>query len=276
MNWGSFTILLKSELNHLYNERALNMILRILREDAEWLINVDFSKDFDAKVQAKMLSVVSSLKRQMPIQYIVGKAYFYDRYFKVNEDVLIPRPETEELVHEILSSFRDEQDIRVLDIGTGSGCIPITLSAHRSTWDITAWDIDENALSIARQNAKLNRVDVRFKQVDILNAIPIGSWDVIVSNPPYIPPSEKNVMSISTIEFEPHIALFVEETDPLIFYKRIIHFAKNTLTENGSLYFECNEFNAKDVKNLGLDAGFSAGHLIQDLQGKDRICHLLL
>ena len=220
-----------------------------------------------------------------PIQYIFNKAHFYGLEFYVNEQVLIPRPETEELVHLILSENKQDK-LNVLDIGTGSGCIPIALQNNRPKWNLFAIDISANALEVANINAAKNDAAIKFFQHDILSSksffadtnlytalegITSLQLDIIVSNPPYIPEQEKNVMSISTIEYEPEIALFVPDELPLLFYDKIADFAQQHLHPQGKLYFELNEFNADKVAEMLAQKQFHNIIIHQDLSGKDRM-----
>ena len=228
-----------------------------------------------------------------PVQYVVGFAWFYGLKFKVNPNVLIPRPETEELVEWILETLSSNQatgDRRqameltqnsklktqnsVLDIGTGSGCIPITLKHKNEDLVVSAVDISEGALITASRNAYRMNVDIEFKRVDILNEtdwLQLTDYQIIVSNPPYIPTKEKALMENNVLDFEPHLALFVDNDDALIFYEKIADFALLHLTTEGSLFFECNEFNAHEVVSMLKNKGFSDVELRKDMSGKDRM-----
>ena len=222
-----------------------------------------------------------------PVQYVVGFAWFFGLKFKVNPDVLIPRPETEELVawirEDTLNKLIDEgpNPLRVLDIGTGSGCIPITLKVKNPKVTVSAVDISEGALITASRNAYRMNADVDFKRLDILNEnswSEIGQFDIIVSNPPYIPTQEKALMANNVLDYEPHLALFVTDADPLIFYEKIADFAKKHLWMNpkytqlrGILYLECNEFNAPKVVKMLQNKGFYNVELRKDMSKKDRM-----
>ncbi|MCD8528722.1 MAG: peptide chain release factor N(5)-glutamine methyltransferase, partial [Chitinophagales bacterium] len=199
------------------------------------------------------------------------KAWFYDLEFYVNSNVLIPRPETEELVALIIEQNK-AQHLQVLDIGTGSGCIAVTLAKHLNKAAVSALDISLKALQVAKQNAYQNGVSVLFKEGSILEweTLLLPTFDIVVSNPPYIPNKEKALMQANVLDYEPHLALFVEDNNALIFYERIASFALQHLNTNGKLYVECNEFNAKDVSNLFLKQGFKTVKILKDLQGKDR------
>lgn len=205
-----------------------------------------------------------------PIQYIVEKAYFYDRFFVVNRHVLIPRPETEELIHLIIQTHK-KPNLDVLDIGTGTGCIPILLQDQLNQSTCTGWDVSLDALDVAERNAKESNLNILFEKVDILTHLKDArNWDIIVSNPPYIPPSELDVMSESTKRYEPDLALYVPEEDPLLFYRVITDFAYAHLKSGGHLYFECNEFNAQEVKEM-IKSKFNEVKIIKDFQSKDRM-----
>jgi release factor glutamine methyltransferase len=214
---------------------------------------------------------VKALKQHKPIQYVLGKADFYGLKFKVNENVLIPRPETEELVALIINENK-AANLSILDIGTGSGCIAISLAKHIVGSKVSAIDISEKALEIAKQNAKFNQVEIEFIQQDILNpAEHFQQFDIIVSNPPYVRDLEKQEMTSNVLDFEPHLALFVSDENPLVFYNAIADFAKTHLTPSGKLYFEINEYLGEETKKLLTDKGFKNVELIKDLNGKNRI-----
>lgn len=217
---------------------------------------------------------ISKLSENEPFQYILGFENFYGFDFIVNENVLIPRPETEELVEWISQSLDKNSKAHILDIGTGSGCIPITLNKLHPNANIEAVDISVKALETAQENNEKNNTNVIFKALDILNE---NAWDfdskfdVIVSNPPYIPNKEKALMHKNVLDFEPHLALFVEDDAAIIFYEKIADFALEYLDSKGYLYFECNEFNAKDVKDMLALKGFGQIELRNDMSGKERM-----
>ena len=207
---------------------------------------------------------LSRLLEYEPIQYILGYAEFYGLKFKVSPAVLIPRPETEELVELILSEIKNPKS-EILDIGSGSGCIPISLKKNLPDAFITSVDISEDALKIATENAIANEMEVTFVHMDILNSIPTQKYDVIVSNPPYIGYDEKEKMNDNVLIYEPHIALFSD--DPLLFYKRIAQIAPQILNPNGRIYLEVSEYRAKEVADL-----FSGkASIVKDMSGKERM-----
>lgn len=222
----------------------------------------------------KLYDCCKLLKKQVPLQYILREAWFYDLKFYVNTYVLIPRPETEELVDIIIKE--NPKATSVLDLGTGSGCIPVTLKYKLPEAAVFACDISKEALAVATKNAVTNHVAVTFVEASILDADAVQQqisqpFDVIVSNPPYIKESEKQTIEKHVIDQEPHLALFVEGDDAIIFYKKIIDLCKNKLNANGRLYFELNPLTATDVKEYALhSAQFKTVELVNDMSGNTR------
>jgi release factor glutamine methyltransferase len=221
----------------------------------------------------QIIQVATELSTGKPLQYIFGETFFYGLRLLVNSKVLVPRPETEELVHLIIQTLRKSpRDSRkLLDIGTGSGCIPITLKKHLSSLEVSAIDISQDALEVAKANAELNEINIKFIRADILSYTTKVLYDVIVSNPPYIKEDEKKFMHQNVLIYEPHLALFVSNEDPLIFYKAIAAFSMTNLAENGFLFFEINEYLGKDVYQLLNENGFRNIQVLIDMQGKDRM-----
>jgi len=215
---------------------------------------------------SKIKQIVAELKTHKPIQYILGKTEFYGLKIKVNEHTLIPRPETEQLVDWILK----ENFVAALDIGTGSGCIPIALAKHTDA-KVLAIDVSEDALLIAEENAKNNEVEIDFIHQDILQTNSLQKVDLIVSNPPYVLESEKEKMQENVLDYEPELALFVEDKNPLIFYKKIASLAINFLNENGKLFFEINAKFGKETVEMLADIGFVNIELKKDMNDKDRM-----
>lgn len=230
-------------------------------------------------------NVLERLKEQQPIQYILGETHFFGLKFKVNNNVLIPRPETEELVDWVLQSLEYlnqnssivNRQLNILDIGTGSGCIAISLAKHLPNAKVYALDVSKDALNVAKTNARLNDVTINFIQADILDE---ANWnlqfenlefDVIVSNPPYVRQLEKVEIKPNVLDNEPHLALFVEDKQPLVFYDAITNFSVNYLKPQGQLYFEINQYLGKETKQLLVDANFEAIELRKDLNGNDRM-----
>jgi release factor glutamine methyltransferase len=216
----------------------------------------------------KIEAVVKRLVKSEPLQYVLEEAWFYDVPFYVNKYVLIPRSETEELVDYVLKS-----DLFILDIGTGSGCIPVTLKNNLPYARVYGLDVSEEALKVANKNAQKLNIDVTFIQADILNdelaALP--DFDIIISNPPYITETEKNEMHSNVIAHEPHLALFVSDGNPLQFYEAIVKVAGKNLKKGGYLYFEINSAFGSEVKKTMEKNGFSKVAITKDMQGKDRI-----
>lgn len=229
----------------------------------------------DPAVDVHLKTAIERVNENEPIQYIINNAVFYRRLFLVDSSVLIPRPETEELVSEIIRELKEcsfPDPVRILDIGTGSGCIPITLALEIPGSDVMATDISEVALNIARENILRHQVSVRLLHHDILSQkLPFKKLNVIVSNPPYIPYAEKEQMQSNVLDYEPHLALFVKNDNPLLFYQEIALQAKHALTRNGLLIFEINPLYANEVEDLLKDVGFSGVKSIPDISGKARM-----
>jgi len=218
------------------------------------------------KISDEIKQIVEQLKTQQPLQYILGETEFYGMKVKVNEHTLIPRPETEELVNWVLQ----EQFNSALDIGTGSGCISIALAKH-SKATISAIDISEMALKVAKENATINEVKIDFIQQNVLQAYSLPKVDVIVSNPPYLLDSEKELMSVNVLEYEPHLALFVAEKSSLVFYKKIASLAAESLHYKGKLYLEINEKYGDEILKILTKIGFVDIELKKDINEKDRM-----
>jgi release factor glutamine methyltransferase len=232
----------------------------------------------------QLFKIHQKLIQGIPLQYILGETEFYDLIVKVNPSVLIPRPETEELVDWALITSRiingETEVLKLLDIGTGSGCIAISIKKYIPLADIIAIDISEAALNIARQNADLNQVEINFIQDDIFKPTNLelinSKYDLILSNPPYVTEAEKDQMQDNVLNHEPHIALFVPNNDPLVFYRAIADFALNHLKINGFLFLELNEKFGKETINLLKEKGFKEIELRQDMGGKDRMIRAVL
>lgn len=227
------------------------------------------------ELHSQLKEILEKLIQEVPIQQILGKASFYGLTFGVTPDTLIPRPETEELVDIMIRRHSKQGLLKILDIGTGSGCIAISLAKHLSNAEIFAVDVSPEALKAASKNAQKIGVDIRFRQVDITKwrdfFAETDRFDVIVSNPPYIRESEKRQMSKNVLNFEPYGALFVEDRDPLLFYDHISDFAKQNLTDNGTLYFEINQYLGAETVALIEKKGFQKVELFKDINGADRM-----
>jgi release factor glutamine methyltransferase len=269
----------KQELQGLYDEREIKSFINLIMEEyialnsAQLLVSGD--KTLNESVLLKIKFAINDLKVYKPVQYILGKTFFYDLEFNVTPDVLIPRPETEELVKWIIDDYKSHlQVFTLLDIGTGSGCIPVSLKKHLPQARVNAVDISEKALEVAKRNAKQNEVSINFMQLDILDRErwqELPETDVIISNPPYVCDSEKQMMQPNVLDYEPHLALFVSNDDPLLFYNAIADFALQKLKPNGSLYFEINENFVLQTKTLLEIKGFTNCEIRKDMQGKDRM-----
>lgn len=271
----------KDALKPWYDEQEINSITTLLLSDITGL-NKARLKAFPetgltANQEHQIEDALTKLKTGMPLQYVLGTAEFYGLTFKVNPSVLIPRPETEELVAWIIDTIKQSglKTGSILDIGTGSGCIPIALKKHLPTFNVTSIDISADALQTARENAELNKVEVDFVNADILqsetsNSI-TGPFDIIVSNPPYVTLDDKKQMHVNVVDFEPHTALFVPEDDPLIFYRHIADFANQHLKPGGKLFFEINESLAEETLQMLGSKHFINKELRKDFREKDRM-----
>ena len=228
-------------------------------------------EEMTAEKTAELNKIFGRLTEGEPVQYVLGRAEFCGRWFSVRPGVLIPRPETEELCAWITADSKASASPKVLDIGTGSGCIAITLQLDMPESTVTGWDISADALDVARENAQQLGANVNFVKLDALNAKPEGEWDVIVSNPPYICEKEKKDMAVNVLEHEPHTALFVPDADPLLFYRAITRLAVQTLSKGGRLYFEINPIYADDTCRMMRAEGMTAVELRSDMYGKQRM-----
>lgn len=214
---------------------------------------------------------IERLQQYEPIQYIIGETEFFGLPFYVNKHTLIPRPETEELVELVLKENTQYQP-SILDVGTGSGCIAIALAKHIPNAKVTTWDFSKGAIEIANKNANLNKVQVKFDQVDVLGEYPTDQkYDIIVSNPPYILDSEKAEMEKNVLDYEPHSALFVPNNKALLFYERITDIGLELLTENGKLYFEINRAKGQETVEMLASKGYYDIELLKDLSKNDRM-----
>lgn len=227
--------------------------------------------EIDKSQVEKLESALARLKNHEPIQHIIGETEFFGLTFKVDKNVLVPRPETEELVEWILEDFFEEESGRILDIGTGSGCIAISLAKNLPEAQISAIDISEKALQIAKINAEINQAKINFISEDILRTETLtGNWDVIVSNPPYVRELEKKEMHRNVLEYDPPTALYVKDENPLIFYEKITKLAKTALNPDGKLYFEINQYLAEETEKMMQKQGFKT-ELRKDLFGNFRM-----
>ena len=267
-------IFLDSLKENLPSREIENIFFELLFFKMNWE-RVDYLLNKNQKLSPKEVSFfkncLEKINKNIPVQYITGQAYFSNLLIKVNPNVLIPRPETEELVHLILNNHNQDSLKEILDIGTGSGCIIIALKKTLPNTNCTAIDISKDAIRTAKANAVLNKVEVDFITKDILEyKNEEKSWDMIVSNPPYIPISNKKHMHPNVVQNEPSQALFVENEEPLKYYQIISDFAKNHLKKNGKIYFEIHEDFANDVVNLLSTKKHFKSSVHKDFQGKNR------
>lgn len=251
-------------LGRVYDEGEAKAVARMVYEVRYGLSQADLLMGRDSEVPSDELEQIAQrLECHEPVQYVLGVAEFCGRTFVVNEHVLIPRPETEELCRQGLHSSS------ILDIGTGSGCIAVTLAAMYPEAEVTAWDISEEALAVARENARRNGVKVKFEKVDILSPPP-AHFSLIISNPPYICNKERARMKANVLDYEPHTALFVPDDDPLLFYRAIAQFGQTALTAGGRLWFEVNPLYAQDVAALLRRMSYHDIEVKEDQFGKQR------
>lgn len=288
-------MLLKQYKKHFFNslkdiqdEQEIESFFFILTEYLHHLTRVEVALQpnfelSDTEIE-KWNSILIQLQQDKPIQYITSEAWFYGLRFEVNENTLIPRPETEELVEWILNSpiTQNPSPINILDIGTGTGCIPIALKANLSQANVIAIDVSKKALEVAKRNAESNKVEINFIQANILDVEDLlilptpnsqlpASIDIIVSNPPYVRNIEKLEIKKNVLDYEPHLALFVEDTDALLFYRKIAQLALKSLSPNGLLFFEINQYLGKETVELLQNLGFKNIELKKDIFGNDRM-----
>ena len=249
-------------IEHILNFKPIEIVLH-----SERPISIDNQQRFN--------NIIKRLKQEEPIQYIIGKTEFFGLPFKVNPSTLIPRPETEELVQWIIEDLKlaNAQNLKILDIGTGSGCIAISLAINLPNAKVHAMDVSKEALKVAQENAIFNQVEVECIESDILAARhnELHKYDIIVSNPPYVRALEKSTIKNNVLKHEPHLALFVENEDPLLFYRAICEFAVHNLKAKGSLYFEINQYLGTDMIQLLNTFNFESVELRQDIFGNDRM-----
>lgn len=275
MNLGEYRLHFKSRLEGNFPPEEVLTFFSRLCESYLYLKRVEIPLNLKRSLADEERSLFDSalhqLEKFVPIQYILGETEFYGLHFKVGPGVLIPRPETEELVDLIIKQAPNDE-ISILDIGTGSGCIAVSLAKFLPQAKVTALDVSQDALAIARQNAAQNGVEVSFVEKDILTTDTLHqNFDIMVSNPPYVLNIEKQKMQPNVLEHEPHTALFVPDNDPLLFYRKIAQLAQKHLNPNGKLYFEINEAFGNETVELLESLGFKNVVLKKDFFGKDRV-----
>lgn len=300
MTLKNFRTYFTDTLKEIYPKTEIDTFFFLLIEEKLNLRRVDSVMQPDFLIADAILSelkiILKRLQKEEPIQYILGNTEFYGLPFKVNKNTLIPRPETEELVEwvlkevtklqsdkvakldiDVISTINKEKTLSILDIGTGTGCIPISLAKNLSDVEISAIDVSSKALEVARQNATLNKVDVSFLEMDILETRELPQqYNLIVSNPPYVRELEKVEISNNVLENEPHLALFVKDDNPLIFYSKIADLAKSNLKKDGLLFFEINQYLGKETVEMLKQKGFNMVELKKDLFGNDRMVKAIL
>ena len=281
-----FKLFFNEALSAIYPKTEIDSFFFILMEEKLKLQRIDTVLKSDFLITEKNLidlkNIIIRLQKEEPIQYIIGNTEFYGLPFLVDKNTLIPRTETEELVAWVLDEIKvlannKITELSILDIGTGTGCIPISLAKNLTSLNISAIDISPEALLIAKQNAILNKVTIEFIELDILNAESLPQeYDVIISNPPYVRELEKEEIKNNVLENEPHLALFVADENPLIFYNKIADLAKQQLSKNGMLFFEINQYLGKETVNMLVKKGFKNIQLKKDLFGNDRMIKCVL
>ncbi|OIQ16285.1 MAG: protein-(glutamine-N5) methyltransferase, release factor-specific [Flavobacterium sp. MedPE-SWcel] len=269
------------KLTPLYDSMEAESFFIITLENLKNWQRVDIALNPDAELTpdeiVKWDKVLEALEQQKPIQYIFEKAHFYGLEFAVNKHTLIPRPETEELVDWIVNDNKVKENIKILDIGTGSGCIAISIAKNIPNAKVYAIDVSPEALTVAQNNAKQNNVDITFWQKDILATTSLPEqFDIIVSNPPYVRNLEKQEIKDNVLDHEPHLALFVEDNDPLLFYNKIADLAKNSLTTDGKLYFEINQYLGNETAKMIEKYNYKNIEVRKDIYGNDRMIKALL
>lgn len=280
---------LVSEITSVYEENEAKSIVYLLLEHYLNISKTDILLDNPVSQLSDFQEIIIRLKAYEPVQYIMGETEFYGRKFKVTPDTLIPRPETEELVQLVIESWQlavgktsQEESpsslVRILDIGTGTGCIAISLACELPNSQVYAYDISENVLRVAKENADRNNANVIFEQVDFLNFSPssFSPFSIIVSNPPYVMNAEKLEMEQNVLAYEPHLALFVEDSNPLIFYKAIAAFASKNLIGKGLCVVEINQAFGLETAELFWNQGFQSVEVVKDIFGKDRMVKAIL
>ncbi len=307
MTLKELKIRFETELASIYDQGEIDSFFYMILEHAHQMKRIDFilQPNFVIDNISQWNAIIADLQQEKPIQYILGEAWFYGLPFKVNENTLIPRPETEELVEWIIESSKSKVksqkniesilshraesrcELSILDIGTGTGCIPISLKVNLPEAEVFAIDVSEKALEIAKENAKQNEVNINFIQADILQVEDLEKlstfdfrlstkFDIIVSNPPYVRNLEKVEIKKNVLEYEPHLALFVEDNDPLVFYRKIAELALQSLKPNGLLFFEINQYLGKETLEMLQQLGYQNIELRKDLMGNDRMIKAFL
>ncbi|WP_297793544.1 peptide chain release factor N(5)-glutamine methyltransferase [uncultured Eudoraea sp.] len=265
------------ELDQLYPKEEVDSMFYLVIEHflglERFILAIDPSIVISKEEEKYLFESLSKLKKEEPIQYVLGETTFLDMKMLVNESVLIPRPETEELIKWVLNDHLDlKKSLNVIDIGTGSGCIAVSLAKFNPNLKLTGMDVSKSALAVAKKNALGNDVEVDFVQADILKVSSLNrNYDIIISNPPYVREMEKVDMRNNVLLHEPHVALFVTDEEPLLFYTAIVKLAANSLTLNGLIYMEINQYLGKEVQKLMQEFHFTEIEIRKDIFGNDRM-----
>lgn len=264
------------ELSPFYDAYEAESFFYLILEDKHKLRQIDLALNHELTFSEEDFvvwnSLLTQLKKEIPIQYLLGKTHFYGLDFEVNENVLIPRPETEELVEWIINNNKEAEKIKILDIGTGSGCIAISLARNLPNAEVYALDVSKKAIETAKRNAVRNNVKVTFALLNVLELDVLKfHYDIIVSNPPYVRNLEKEEIKKNVLDNEPHLALFVEDNDALIFYRKIAELAQKNLLENGQLFFEINQYLGKEMTDLLEKMNFENIELRKDIYDNERM-----
>ena len=276
MNYSQIKKIFHQQLKEIYIENEIDSLFFIALEYVTSISKIEYilqkEEEISEEKLIKLKFILEKLTKNKPVQYITRKAYFYGLNFYVNEKVLIPRQETNELVDWVLMSVTHSKPIKILDIGTGSGCIAITLKKNLPLSEVFAIDISNEAIQIAQKNANDNEVEINFLQKNILEINDLKSnFDIIISNPPYVRELEKLEMAPNVLDNEPHLALFVPDNNPLLFYEKITEIALKNLTEDGMLFFEINQYLSAETKKMIENKGFKNVTLRKDLQENYRM-----
>ena len=281
MKIKQYKIFFQEQLESIYDASEVESFFYIILENKNKLKRIDLALNVDLEFSETEIelcnAILNKLKKEIPIQYILGTTHFYDLEFEVNPNVLIPRPETEELIDWIIKENSANTNLKILDIGTGSGCIAISLAKNMKNAKVSALDVSIKALATAQKNAVKNNVNINFIHKNILETNDLNQeFDIIVSNPPYVRNLEKHEIHKNVLNNEPHLALFVEDNDALIFYRKIAELAQINLSQNGQLFFEINQYLGNETKNLLEKMNFKNIELRKDIYGNDRMikCNL--
>jgi len=281
MNYFKLKQYFVESLSSIYEEPELESIFFLLLDELYSISRIDYSlnkqKEVDFEIENKLKQNIIELKQNKPVQHILGYGYCLGRKFKVSKDVLIPRRETEELIDLILKNHKNQEQ-RIIDIGTGTACISINLKLESPQFEVLALDVSENVLAIAQENARHFKSLIHFQQMNILeskewNVFENNTFDIIVSNPPYVRNKEKGEMHKNVLDYDPELALFVDDNNPLVFYTRILQFAGKKLRKGGFLYFEINEAFANEIVDLMKSFLFVDIQIVNDLYGKQRFVY---